>query len=413
MASATLAPFGHRAFLFVWVGALVSNVGTWMETTALSFYVADTSNVRSSGLVAAAGFLPSAVLSPVGGAFADRFDRRRIMITTNTISGCIAAAVAMLVASGNATPLRLAGFSLLGGCTMAIGFPAFQATLPDLVPSEHLVAAIGLSSTQWNLGRILGPTAAAVAISIGGISSALWVNAASYLAVVAAVILARIPRRVGIHRSVLQAARDGIHFARSTPAVRAMVPIMATTVFLAAPFLGFVAQMATNVLGRGQGGTSMLVTAQGIGAVTAGASMGALSARFGVRNVMAGAVLLLVPALVLYGLSPSIWFAGVALILAGGCYMAALSSFTSITQQSATSEVRGRAMVVNNFLLGSTYPLGLLVQGAIADAATLRAVTVGSGVALGVIALLLHLVRPGHTVPIAALVPLREPLPAT
>jgi len=410
VAASPFAPFRHRAFLLVWIGALVSNVGTWMETTALSFYVADTSNVRASGLVAAAGFLPTALLSPVGGAFADRFDRRRLMIIANMVSAFVAAAVAVLVTSGHATPGRLALFSLLGGCAGAIGFPAFQATLPDLVPPEDLVGAIGLSSTQWNLGRILGPTAAAVAIAIGGVPAALWVNAASFLAVVVAVQFARIPARIGVRRSVLQAARDGVHFARSTPAVRAMLPIMAFTVLVAAPFLGFVAQMATNVLGRAQGGTSALVTAQGFGAVAAGAAMGVLSARHGVRTVMTGSVLLLAPSLVLYGLAPSIWFAAAALVLTGGCYMAALSSFTSITQQSASAEVRGRAMMVNNFLLGAAYPLGLLVQGAMADRWSLRAVTVGSGVVLAVGALALRLVRPMHTAPIEALaLPVAEP----
>ena len=403
VATSPFAPFRHRPFLLVWLGALVSNVGTWMETTALSFYVADTSNVRASGLVAAAGFLPMALLSPVGGACADRFDRRRLMISANLVSAVIAAGVAALVASGEATPGRLAIFSLLGGCTGAIGFPAFQATLPDLVPPEDLVGAVGLSSTQWNLGRILGPTAAAVAIAIGGVAAALWVNAASFLAVVVAVSIARIPTRVGIRRSVLQAARDGVRFARVTPAVRAMVPVMALTVFVAAPFLGFVAQMATNVLGRAQSGTSVLVTAQGVGAVAAGAAMGTLSARFGVRAVMTGAVLLLAPSLVLYGVSPSIWFAAAALVLTGGCYMAALSSFTSITQQAASSELRGRAMMVNNFVLGAAYPLGLMAQGAIADAWSLRAVTIGSGVVLATCSLLFWILRPAHTAPIAGL----------
>jgi MFS family permease len=412
MAPRALAPFRHRAFTLVWLGALVSNIGTWMETTALSFHVAETADVRASGLVAAAGFLPTAVLSPVGGAWADRFDRRRIMMCTNSISAVIAAVVALLVASGHGTPGWLALCSLLGGCTMAIGFPSFQATLPDLVPADDLVGAIGLSSTQWNLGRILGPTAAAVAISLGDVATALWVNAASFLAVVAAISLARIPRRVGVRRSVLQAARDGVSFARTTPAVRAMVPIMAVTVFVGAPFLGFVAQMATNVLGRAQGGTSLLVTCQGVGAVAAGAAMGSLSSRWGVRTVMAGAAVLLAPCLVWYGSSPSIWVAAVAMVATGACYMAALSSFTSITQQAAPAELRGRAMVVNNFLLGAAYPLGLLVQGAIADSTSLRVVTVGSGVVLAVSALALRLLRPGHTDPIAVLTAAGTPTPA-
>src|SRR4051794_32037901 len=125
MASRTFAPFRYRAFTLVWFGALVSNVGTWMETTALSYYVADTSTISSSGLVAAAGFLPSALLSPVGGAWADRFPRQRIIVISNAVAVVIAASVALLVATSDPTPGVLALFALAGGCAGAIGFPSF------------------------------------------------------------------------------------------------------------------------------------------------------------------------------------------------------------------------------------------------------------------------------------------------
>ncbi len=402
MAVRSFAPFRQRAFLLVFLGALVSNIGTWMETTALSYFVADHASVSASGLVAAAGFLPGALLGPVGGAWADRFDRRRIMVIANGCSALVAAAVAIVVATGHATPGRLALFSLAGGCTGAIGFPAFQAVLPDLVPAEDMVAAIGLSSTQWSLGRIVGPTLAVLAIAIGGVPAALWINAASFLAVMLAVILAGIPRNaVTTNRSVIASVRDGIGFARRSAPVRAMVPIMALTVFIAAPFIGFIAQMATNVFDADQSGTSLLVTAQGVGAVVAGGALGSVSARFGVRAFLVGSIVALAPALVAYGLAPNLWLGAVALVVTGGGYMAALSAFTSVTQRSASSAERGRAMVINNFLLGAAYPLGLLVQGAIADRWSLRAATTGSGVALGIVAAALLLAPRRLTEPIA------------
>lgn len=403
MSGHSFAPFRHRAFVLVWVGALVSNIGTWMETTALSYYVADTSTASASGLVAAAGFLPSALLSPVAGAWADRFSRRKLMIIANAASATVAAAVAILVSSGHATPGRLALCSLAGGCAGAVGFPAFQATLPDLVPPEDLVAAIGLSSTQWNLGRIVGPTLAALAIALGGVSSALWANAISFAGVIVAVSLAAIPRRAGVRRSVLGAFRDGIAFARRTPAPRQMVPLLFLQALVTAPFIGFIAQMATNVFDTGQGGTSALVTAQGIGAVCAGASIGALSARFGIRAVLVSAVALSAPALVLYGTAPNIVVGAFGVMVLGGCYMAALSSCTTVTQKSATPELRGRAMSVNNFVLGICYPIGLLVQGEIADRTSLRVVTVGSGLTLAAALAMLFVARPDRTDAIAAL----------
>ncbi|MEO6124977.1 MAG: MFS transporter [Ilumatobacteraceae bacterium] len=400
MPSNSFAPFRRRAFTMVWAGAMISNVGTWMETTALSYYVADTSKAAWSGVVAAAGFLPTALLSPVGGAWADRFDRKKTLILTNMFSAIIAASVALLVGTGHATPILLAVFALLGGCGHALGFPSFQATLPDLVPPEELVAAIGLSSTQWNLGRIIGPTAAGVAIWIGGVPAALAVNSLSFLAVIAAIWFAEIPAAVRTRRAVIQAMKDAIEFARTNPAVRSMVPLMFLTSFLGAPFIGFIAQMATHVYNSDQSGTSLLVTAQGVGAVIAGASMGALTHRFGIRTITVGAVALFGPALVLYGAAPNIVLGAVGVALAGGIYMASISSFSSITQQSAPAELRGRALSVNNFILGFAYPLGLFIQGPLVDATSLRAVTIGSGVlTVGVLAIG-RLVKAGNTEPI-------------
>jgi MFS family permease len=403
MVARSFAPFRHRGFLLVWAGALVSNTGTWMETTALSYYVADTSGAGASGLVAAAGFVPTALLGPLGGAMADRFDRRKVIAFANAGFAVVAATVAMLVASGHATPGRLALLSLLGGCTSAISWPSFQAILPDLVPPEDLVGAIGLASTQWNLGRILGPTAAAIAIAVGGVPAALWVNAASFLVVIAAVLAAPVPRRAGVKRTVRVAVRDALAFVRTTPPVRAMLPVMTLAVLLGSPFMGLSAQMATNVFGADQHGTSLLVTAQGIGAVVAGASMGSLVARWGTRRVLTTAAVVTAPVLVLYGLAPSLWSAALTLVVLAGCYMATLSSCTNITQRSASAEVRGRAMIVNNFVLGMAYPVGVLLQGELADRWSLRAVTVASGVSLGVCLAVLAVARPRLTDPIARL----------
>jgi predicted MFS family arabinose efflux permease len=326
-----------------------------------------------------------------------------LIIAANAAAMVVAVGVALLVASGHATPGLLAIGSLLGGCATAIGFPAFQATLPDLVPPRHLVAAIGLSSTQWNLGRIAGPALAALAIAVGGVPAALWANAVSFGAVMVAVSLAAIPARPGIRRSVVAAIRDGVSFARHSPAPRAMVPLMIVQVTLTAPFIGFIAQMATNVFHRDETGTSILVIAQGVGAVVAGASIGALSARFGLRSVLVGSIVLSAPLLVAYGSAPNLWLGAVALTGLGGVYMTSLSACTTVTQKSAPAELRGRAMAVNNFVLGACYPLGLLVQGWIADKTSLRLVTVGAGVTLAAVLAAMFALHPARTDRIADL----------
>jgi MFS family permease len=385
MASASLAPFRSRNFTLMWVGALLSNIGTWMETVALAFYVADTTGeVRASALVAAAGFLPNGILGPIGSAMADRWSRRRVLVIGSALSAVLAAVLAVWVGGGTARPLGIAALSFVAGCVGAFTFPSFQSTLPDLVPREHLVAGVGLSNAQWNLGRIIGPALAAVAISVGGIGGALWCNAVSFVAVIVAVAMVKVPRRNGDRRPVFKALADGARFAAAHPAMRRMLVVMFLTIGIASPFIAFVSQMATNVFHGDARSTSVLVTAQGIGAVLAAFTLGSMTKRFSVNTVMFGGVAVLCPALVAYGLAPRLWLAVPALTLVGLCYGYAFTSFSSVAQQAAPDEMRGRVLAVNFFVLGVMFPIGSLIQGEIADVVGLRWTTAGSGIVLAV-----------------------------
>lgn len=383
MASASLAPFRSRDFSLMWGGALVSNIGTWMETVALGYYVADTTGKASwSAVVAAAGFLPNAVLGPVGSAMADRLRRKRVLLTTNALSAAIAAILALWVGTGNATPLGIALLGMLAGSVGGFGFPSFQTSLPDLVPREHLTAAVGLSNAQWNLGRIIGPTCAGLAIAAGGIETALWCNAVSFGAVMVALLLTRFPDRRGGRRPVFAALADGVRFARSSHDMRRMLLVMFVVIGFGSPFIALVPQVATNVFGGDESATSLLVTAQGVGAVVAAFTLGSVTLKLGARRVLLVASAAMAASLALYGGAPRLWLAAPALTLVGMTYGYAFTSMSGIAQHAAPDEMRGRVLAVNSFVLGTLYPLGALAQGAIADATSVRAVTVGSGAAL-------------------------------
>ena len=155
MALASLRPLRSRNFALIWSAALVSNVGSWMQTVALGVLVfARTDQPGWTGLVAAAGFLPIGLLAPVGGALADRLDRRRWLIVTTLAEMTFATVLAVLAATRHDPPGVLVALSFLGGASGAIGFPAYQAMVPDLVPNEDLLGAVSLSSAQFNLGRV-------------------------------------------------------------------------------------------------------------------------------------------------------------------------------------------------------------------------------------------------------------------
>ena len=367
----------------MWSGALLSNIGTWMEAGGLSYYVAHTTGKASlSALGGAAAFLPNGVLGPIGSAMADRWSRRKMLVTGNALSAVVAAILAVWVGGGTATPLGIAGLSFVAGCIGAFTFPAFQSTLPDLVDRENLVAGVGLSNAQWNLGRIIGPSLAAVAISVGGIGAALWCNAASFFAVIVAVALVKVPRRNGDRRQVFKALADGLRFAIAHPLMRRMLVVMVLTIGIASPFIAFVSQMATNVFHGDARSTSVLVTAQGVGAVAAAFTLGSVTKRFGVTNVMFGGVGILCPALMAYGFAPRLWLAAPMLTLIGLCYGYAFTSFASVAQQAAPDEMRGRVLAVNFMVLGIMFPVGTLIQGQIADRIGLRWTTAGSGLVL-------------------------------
>ncbi|MEO8266864.1 MAG: MFS transporter [Ilumatobacteraceae bacterium] len=385
MASASLAPFRSRNFRLMWSGALLSNIGTWMEAVGLSYYVAHTTGKASlSALVGAAGFLPNGILGPIGSAMADRWSRRRLLVVGSALSAIVAAILAVWVGGGTATPLGIAGLSFVAGCIGAFTFPSFQSILPDLVDRENLVAGVGLSNAQWNLGRIIGPSFAAIAISVGGIGTALWCNAISFLAVIVAVALVKVPQRPGDRRPIFGALADGLRFAVAHPVMRRMLVVMVMTIAIASPFIAFVSQMATNVLHGDAKATSVLVTAQGVGAVAAAFTLGSVTKRLGSSTVMFGAVGVLCPALFAYGLAPRLWLAAPMLTVVGLSYGYAFTSFASVSQQAAPDDMRGRVLAVNFLVLGIMFPVGTLIQGQIADAVGLRWTTAGSGLVLAV-----------------------------
>ena len=367
----------------MWIGALVSNIGTWMETVALAYYVADTTGKASwAAIVGAAGFLPSAILGPIGSAMSDRLHRGRVLIATNSLSAIIAAILAVLVTSGRATPAIIALLSLATGSVGAFGFPAFQNALPRLVPREHLVAAVGLSNAQWNLGRIIGPSLAGVAIAIGGIGTALWCNAISFMAVIVCVLIVRLGPSNGERRPVWGALADGFRFARTNLDMRRMIPLMIITILVGSPFVAFVSQMATVVFHGDEKSTSLLVAAQGVGAVAGAFTLGWSTHRFGMWRVMTGSIALFAAALVFYGAAPALWVAAIGLAGCGFGYGSSFTTFAGVSQESASEDMRGRVLAVNTFILGALYPIGALVQGALSDRIGLKWVTAGSGVVL-------------------------------
>src|SRR5262245_55891926 len=277
-----------------------------METVGVGILVTTTTHQAGwTGLVAAAAFVPNAFLGPVGGALADRLPRRRVLLATTTVQTVLAGTLTLLAATDSAHPGVVALIVLGAGCAMAIGVPSYMALLPDLVPRDDLPGAVALSSAQWNLGRVIGPALAGVVIGVGAYEWAFGFNTVSFLAVIAVVLSLRLPPPAPVQEtSIFASIRAGARFARSDPGLRVVIAYMALNSLLAAPFIALVPAVALKVFDSGDYGTSLLVTAQGVGAVLMGLALGPLFARFGGRRVLLGVLGGLPLALVAYAAAP-------------------------------------------------------------------------------------------------------------
>ena len=389
MALASLQPLRSRNFALIWFSALISNVGSWMQAVALGILVtAKTHNPLWTGLIAAAAFLPNGLLAPVGGALADRLDRRRWLIITTTAETGFAALLSVLAATGHASPPIAVLVAFFGGCASAVGFPTYQAMMPDLVERrEDLFAAVLLSSAQFNLGRVIGPALAGVAIVAGSYSLAFAANAISFGAVIIALLLLRLPPRElptekhGIVSDVL----DGAKVALAEPGCRSAIFLIGVVALVASPFIALVPAMAITALHLGSGhrgavGTTVLVTAQGAGAVLGALALPGVARRVRPGAQVVSALFLLPILLALYGLAPNLALSAVALFFLGLGYLAVLSGLNTVVQLRAPELHRGRVLSFFMFALGTLYPIGAVIEGAIGRAVGVRTVTFGAGV---------------------------------
>jgi MFS family permease len=388
VALASLRPLRSRNFALIWSAALVSNVGTWMQTVALGILVfARTDQPAWTGLVAAAGFLPIGLLAPLGGVLADRLDRRKWLIVTTLAEMSFAGALAVLAAVGLDPPGVLVLFSFLGGASGAIGFPAYQAMVPDLVPPGDLLGAVSLSSAQFNLGRVIGPALAGLALLSHDYAVVFGINAASFAAVVVALALVRLPRPLGAGGSpgILARMAVGARAAMAEPGCRAAIGLIAVVALLASPFIALVPAMAGVLRHHGVSvpeATAVLVTAQGVGAVAGALALPTLAERFGRRTVVRASLFLLPPVLAAYGLAPGLWWSVVAFVAVGAGYIAVLSGLNTVVQLRAPADARGRVLGIYMVGLGVVYPIGAVLQGWVADHIGVRSVTVLGAVLL-------------------------------
>jgi MFS family permease len=367
----------HRNFAIFWTGALVSNIGTWIQNVTVPYVLFKATD--SAAWVGVAGFcqfIPGVILGPWSGAIADRFDRRRVLMVTQFALACCAFGLWIMWQAGVRSPGALVGVVLLTGIIGALNIPSWQAFVSELVPKEDLLNAITLNSAQFNAARAVGPALGGLILATLGPSWAFLLNAISYAAVIVAVWLVRVTVRpiVSTGQHVLADFVDACRYVRRHAGILMCVLLVFAVAFLANPMLQLSAVFTDRVFHAGAAGLGLLMAAFGTGAVLATPFVSALSGRLGRGRLVAISFTML-------SLSVSI----LAMLAAGMAYLALIATLNTTVQLAVEEQLRGRVLAVYFMTFTAGYPLGSLLQGWLAEQVGLHATVAGAGVILLVI----------------------------
>ncbi len=364
----TVAPLRIRRFRTLWVASIVSNVGSFLQAVAASWLMLElTGSAMWVGLMAASATLPLLFLALAAGAVADMFDRRWVLVVAQTTMGASATAMAVLTVMDRITPGVLLALGLLLGTGLAFNLPAWQATVPDLVPRGMIASAVALNSVAFNVARAVGPALGGLIIVVSGPEAAFALNALSYLGVIVVLIaLAReMPTPDREETSMINAIALGVRFARFTPAFRRLLALAAMFAMTSAVVQSILPNR-TAELGGDAGAYGILLGAMGLGALGGGFSRQIFSKRLGSATLPASIGLFGVAGAAL-GLAGSMPFAVVALLVAGMTWVWALATLNATAQLMSPEWVRGRAMSLYTLSFVGVLPLGSILAGWIAD----------------------------------------------
>ena len=384
----------HPNYRRYWYGQVGSVIGTWMQSVALPWLVLQLGgSPLQLGMVMAFMFGPSMVVAPLSGVLADRLDKRRTLIAVNLGSMAQAAALFILVLTGAVEIWHVFALALAAGFLNAIEMPVRQAFVADLVPREDLTNAIALSSTSFNLSRVIGPAIAGVTIAVFGVASNFGINAVSYLSAIVGLVmidvklLNRMPRPDRFP-SIRSSLGEGLRYARATPTVLWPLVLLGGVAALAMNFQTLLPLFTRDVLGMGSGGYGALFATMGAGSLLGSLMLAfATSQRPMMRVMIGGGATFLGLAFVL-GLvrSPLLAFPLVAGI--GLASMLMVNTINVTIQNSVPDALRGRVMSLYVTVFAGTAPLGGLFAGAVAQAfGPAVGFSVGATLAFGVLAL--------------------------
>jgi MFS family permease len=360
----------YRDYRLFWSGALVSNIGTWMQNVTVPFVLYHlTHSGVWVGMVIVAQTAPSIVLNPLAGSLADRFSRRDLLRVSNTVQGLAALGLWVLWISGARSPTGILVFVALNGTAAMVVAPAWQAFVADLVPDEHLLNAVTLNSAQANGARAIGPAIGGVVLGTLGPAWAFGLNAVSFVAVLVNLTLLRPPTRPRplLEGGVWRQYREAASFARRSTGLRTAYAFTAIVCGLGYPIFQLLSVFASRVFHVGPGRYGAMAAAYGIGAILGAVLLGTVGHARPRGHILPFVAGLQGAGLLAFGLNHTYWLALPLLGVIGGAALCAVATLNTAVQSASPDPLRGRVLALWVLSYTASYPLGSFVEGTMTD----------------------------------------------
>jgi MFS family permease len=401
----TFASLRHRNFQLFFAGQLVSLIGTWMQNTAQGWLVYQLTNSKLLlGVVAAVGSAPMMLFSIWGGSVADRYPKRTIVVLTQSAMMVLAFIFAGLVWSQSIRPGHILVLAALGGLAMAFDMPARQAFMVEMTSREDLMNAVSLNSSVVNGARVIGPSVAGFLMAQVGLAMCFFLNGLSFIAVIAGLMMMRLPRFVRPARtgSAWNHALEGLSYVWQHWRMRTILILFAIVGIFGWSYSVLMPAFARDVLGVGERGYALLLSANGVGALLGALTVAGFGHRINRRWLVLGGLWIFSAMLLLLALVKNYYVALGLLAIAGWGMLLFFSTTNTLLQTAASDQMRGRVMGIWALVFGGMTPLGGLAAGTLSHFLGVRgAIAVGAlvcaGAALVVWRIVLRMVeKEGH-----------------
>ncbi len=364
----TLRALRHRNFQLFFSGQLISLIGTWMQTVAQAWLVYRmTKSALLLGSVGFASQIPVFLIAPFGGITADRVNRQRLVVATQTAAMILAGILAFLTLSGRVHVWHIFVLASTLGVVNAFDIPGRQSFLVDMVGKEDLMNAIALNSSMFNGARIIGPAIAGILVARIGEGWCFAANSISYIAVIAGLLLMRVhcAPRASKH-SPIEDIIEGFRWANHTRIIRALLLLLGLVSLVGMPYTVLMPVFADKILHGGARGLGILMGATGVGALFGALTLAAKTGVRGLGRWVAFACGSFGISLFLFSFSRSFWLSVALLLPAGYSMMLQMACSNTLIQTMVPDELRGRVMSVYSMMFMGMAPFGAFFGGALA-----------------------------------------------